>query len=125
MYRNLFLVNLNCLFLGVLASSEGVSTLPEKVKAVAEFHLPKTIYELRRFLSMINFHRQFLERAAHIQTPFHNLVKSNNKREKTPIDWTPDALENCQTVVANATLLANPKNDAIYGQFLVRLVLDK
>ncbi|GBN12659.1 Retrovirus-related Pol polyprotein from transposon opus [Araneus ventricosus] len=102
-------------FLGYLVHKEGISALLERVKDITEFPQPKTVYELRRFLAMVNFYHCFLARAAHLQTPLYNLVKSNKKCDKTPIHWTQDTLnafEACKTLLANAVLLAHPKNDA-------------
>ncbi|GBL90207.1 Retrovirus-related Pol polyprotein from transposon opus [Araneus ventricosus] len=84
-------------FLGVLVRKEYISPLPEKVKSVTEFPLPNTVYELRRYFSMIKFYHRFLPRVAYIQTPLYNLVKSKKERDKTPINWTQDTLDACKT----------------------------
>ncbi|GBN22007.1 hypothetical protein AVEN_175748-1 [Araneus ventricosus] len=100
-------------FSWIFSSLREYLSLPERVKAVTGLPQPKTVYELHRFLAMINFYHRFFPRAAHIQTPVFSLFKS--KRDKTPINWTQDTLgvfKAYKTLLANAALLAHPKNEA-------------
>ncbi|GBM47648.1 Transposon Ty3-I Gag-Pol polyprotein [Araneus ventricosus] len=53
--------------LGFQISSSGVSPLPDKVKVLIEYPLPKTVDELRRFLAMLKFYHRFLKDAAGVQ----------------------------------------------------------
>lgn len=102
-------------FLGYLVSAKGISPLPDKVKAISEYPLPKTVYELRRFLAMVNFYHRFIANAAKNQALLYDLVKSNKKKDKTPIEWTPEAQNAflvCKDTIANAAMLAHPKVDA-------------
>ncbi|GBM77662.1 Retrovirus-related Pol polyprotein from transposon opus [Araneus ventricosus] len=48
-------------FLGFQVSPGGVSPLPDRVRALTEYPLPKSVAELRRFLAMINFYHRFLK----------------------------------------------------------------
>ncbi|GBN13027.1 Retrovirus-related Pol polyprotein from transposon 297 [Araneus ventricosus] len=72
-------------FLGFQVSPGGVSPLPDRVKALTEYPLPKSVAELRRFLAMINFYHRFLKNAAGTQACLHDLVKGRIKKDKTPI----------------------------------------
>ena len=45
------------LFLGHIVSKEGISTCPEKVHAVQEWPIPKTINDLRSFLGFVGYYR--------------------------------------------------------------------
>ncbi|GBN53436.1 Retrovirus-related Pol polyprotein from transposon 297 [Araneus ventricosus] len=62
-------------FLGFHVSPGGVSPLPDRVKALTEYPLPKSVAELRSFLAMINFYRRFLKNAAGTQACSHDPVK--------------------------------------------------
>ena len=42
-------------FLGHHTDANGITPLPEKIKAIQEFPVPTTIRQLRRFIGMINF----------------------------------------------------------------------
>ncbi|GBN64971.1 Retrovirus-related Pol polyprotein from transposon 297 [Araneus ventricosus] len=47
-------------FLGFHVSPGGVCPLSDRVKALTEYSLPKSVEKLRRFLAMINFYHRFL-----------------------------------------------------------------
>ncbi|GBN28877.1 Transposon Ty3-G Gag-Pol polyprotein [Araneus ventricosus] len=76
-------------FLGFQIS--GVSPLPDKVKVLIEYPLPKTVDELRRFLAMLNFYHRFLKNAAGVQACLHDLVKGKAKKDKSVIAWSVEA----------------------------------
>lgn len=76
--------------------------MPEKVKVISEFALPKTVKELKRFLAMINFYKRFIPHAG------------NKKNDKIVIQWdeeTKAAFERCKGDLANASFLAHPASD--------------
>jgi hypothetical protein len=47
-------------FLGYKVSAEGTQPLEERVTQLQECQLPKTASQLRRFLGMLNYYRQFI-----------------------------------------------------------------
>lgn len=98
-------------FLGHEISAAGTKPLQEKVKAILDYPEPKTVFELKRFLGMLNFYRPFLQSAAETQGPLLTYLKGNKKKDKTEIVWTEatrDAFVNCKEKLANATLLVHP-----------------
>ena len=72
-------------FLGHLVTANGVRTDPEKIAAVAGWHRPDTLKELRRFLGFCAYYRRFCPGYAKIAAPLHALVAdlANQKRGKT------------------------------------------
>ena len=58
-------------FLGCTVSAEGARSLEEKVAAIYRFQRPVLVKDLRRFLGMLNFYRQFIPHADSIQAPLH------------------------------------------------------
>ena len=113
----LFAVN-TLSFLGYQVSAEGISPLQEKVDALLNYPLPKTVDELRRFLALLNFYHRFISHAAEKQALLHDLTKGKKKRDKTPIAWSEEAtkaFEACKESISQATLLAHPKADASYS----------
>ncbi|KAL2098255.1 hypothetical protein ACEWY4_007462 [Coilia grayii] len=48
-------------YLGHVISAEGVSTDPEKIRAVVEWKRPRTLTELRSFLGFASYYRRFVE----------------------------------------------------------------
>ncbi|GBO17011.1 Retrovirus-related Pol polyprotein from transposon opus [Araneus ventricosus] len=101
-------------FLGFQVSPGGVSPLPDRVKALTEYPLPKSVAELSRFLAMINFYYRFLKNAAGTQACLHDLVKGRMKKDKTPIIWTDEikeAFRECKELLKDAAMLAYHKHN--------------
>ncbi|KAL0153780.1 hypothetical protein M9458_050896, partial [Cirrhinus mrigala] len=61
-------------YLGHVISSEGVSTDPGKVEAVAQWPRPTNVSELRSFLGFASYYRRFVEGFAKLAAPLHRLV---------------------------------------------------
>lgn len=74
-------------FLGHRISKDGISPLPDRVRAVTEFKLPETVAELRRFLALMNVYKRFIRHATHVQLPLRKFIVGNKKNDKTRIVW--------------------------------------
>ena len=109
----------NVKFLGYEVSSRGIKPPQDKITAITAYPKPETIQDLRRFLGMVNFYRDSIPNAAHIQAPLNAYLHNSKKRDKTKIDWNKEAsqaFESCKVGIQNAALLAHPSpspNDAI------------
>ena len=72
------------LLMGRVVSDKGIEVNNENLKALQEWHLPKTVKQLTRFLVAANFYRQFvwIFRACHILLISYarSLVVSNGLR---------------------------------------------
>lgn len=98
-------------FLGYLVSSNGVLPLPERVKAVADFPLPVTVKDLRRFLALINGYKRFIPHASATQMELQELIPGNKKNDTREVCWTDTtriAFEKCKKSLSDATLLHYP-----------------
>ena len=71
-------------FLGHRVSSAGVRPLPDKVRAVKQFQLPKTVKSLQRFLGMLNFYHRFLPNIAEVLRPLTDALAGAPKQ----LFWT-------------------------------------
>lgn len=60
-------------YLGHVISSEGVSTDPEKIRAVAEWHRPQNLSELKSFLAFASFYLRSVRNFASVAGPLHAL----------------------------------------------------
>ena len=94
-------------FLGFVISQKGIEMDPEKVYAVLNWEVPKTIQDVQCFLGFANFYRRLREGYSRICTPLFNLLKMVDKDKETstvttnpdvpakqvankaPIQWTP------------------------------------
>jgi hypothetical protein len=72
-------------YLGHIVSPEGVTTDPEKLKAVREWPIPKNKHEIRSFLGLCTYYRRFI-------SVFANIAKSLTKptEQKQPFQWTSE-----------------------------------
>lgn len=106
-------------FLGYSLSADGIRPLTDKVKAVINYPLPETIWDLKRFLGMINFYRRFLPNAAKVQAPLHSIQKKNKKKDLTKIEWTlelKEAFEGCKKLLSDFVMLSHP---TLSGELMV------
>jgi hypothetical protein len=59
--RNVFFYQSRIHYLGHVISSEGITMEPTKVEAIIEFLTPTSILEVRRFMVLVGYYRQFVE----------------------------------------------------------------
>ena len=102
-------------FLGHIVSKEGISTCPEKVHAVQEWPIPKTINDLRSFLGFVGYYRKFIKGFSQIAKPLNSLLEGyvNNKRAKKvqTIPWQleqQEAFNALQQACMSAPILGYP-----------------
>ncbi len=68
---------------GLVISEEGVRPSPENVTKVEAYPRPNNTKELKRFLGMSNYYREFVPKYAEISEPLQEL-----ERKETPYVWT-------------------------------------
>jgi hypothetical protein len=91
-------------YLGHIVSPEGISTYPEKFKAVGEWPTPKDKHEIRSFLGLCMYYRRFISAFANIAKPLTRLTE-----EKQAFQWTPEveaAFQTLKGALCAAPLLA-------------------
>ncbi len=98
-------------FLGHLITSAGISPLPEKVRAVADFPRPDDKQSLLRFTGMLNFYHRFLPNIAHTLLPLTEATKGKSK----DITWTSEqqsSFDKAKSMLASAVMLHHPHPQA-------------
>ena len=79
-----------------MVSTEGVSTDPEKIKAVTEWPHPTTVTEVRSFLGIVSYHRRFILHFYKGAKPLLEGTPSQKKMFK--VCWGPEQQEAFETV---------------------------
>ncbi|XP_052728608.1 uncharacterized protein LOC128195371 [Vigna angularis] len=70
-------------FLGHIVSAGGISVDPAKVRAVLEWESPRSVTEVRSFVGLAGYYRQFIEGFSKIVAPLTQLT-----RKDQPFAWT-------------------------------------
>ena len=73
-------------FCGHLVNHEGVKIHPRNITAVQDWPIPKDVGELRSFLGLINYFRDFIPAFADIALPLTELLKETSLWVWTPLE---------------------------------------
>jgi hypothetical protein len=65
-------------YLGFELSYRGIETSPDKVKAVQNFPIPRSVKNVRSFLGLASFYRRLVPHFADIAKPLTQLTKDKN-----------------------------------------------
>ncbi|XP_043064101.1 uncharacterized protein LOC122320091 [Drosophila ficusphila] len=71
-------------YLGHIVGEGIIRTDPEKISAMADFPLPKSLRSLRSFLGMVGWYRKFISNFASVAAPLTDLLKPGKKFQMTP-----------------------------------------
>ena len=93
-------------YLGYKISEKGREPLDEKTEAVKSFESPKNTKQIKQFLGLTGYFRDFIEGYSDISTPLTALLKKN-----TPFKWTQeceDAFQLLKEKLISSPVLAFP-----------------
>lgn len=102
-------------FLGMVIDSSGIYPAPSKLEAIARMPRPQTVEELRTFLGMTGYLRQFVRGYSLISAPLTDLLRNKDfaskRARKLPIPWgdaEQSAFDTLRDELASPTVLAFP-----------------
>lgn len=93
-------------FLGHLITTEGVKPNPEKISAIQNYPIPKTVKQIKGFLGLLGYYRKFILDFAKITKPMTKCL-----RKGAVIQLTPEYLEcfeTCKNLLTSDPILAYP-----------------
>ena len=100
-------------YLRHVVGQEGVSTDPDKIKAVTEWPRPTTVTEVRSFLGFVSYYRRFIPNFSKVAKPLNTLLQNiegtSNQKKKFKVNWGPEqqeAFETLQKLCTEAPILA-------------------
>ena len=96
-------------FLGVVIGQGKIKMEKDKVAGVLNWPVPKTVKDVRKFLGLANYYRQFVKDFAKLARPLNNLTRKDEKWR-----WGEEqqkALKQLKTVFTSRPLLVAPNLD--------------
>ena len=99
-------------YLGHVVSRAGIAVLPKKIKAVAEWPVPKSTKEVHSFLGFVGYYRNHIKDFSKIAKPLTNLTQQN-----VPFHWSEEAgraFELLRERLITAPVLAFPRVNLPY-----------
>ena len=89
-------------YLEHVVSKEGISTDPDKIKAVTEWPKPTTVTEVRSFLGFVNYYRRFIPNFSKVARPLNKLLQNlkgmPSQKKRFKICWGREQQEAFQTL---------------------------
>ena len=84
-------------YLGHVVSEQGVSTDPDKIKAVTEWPQPTTVTKVRSFLGFVSYYRRFIPNFSKVAKPLNQLLQNlegtPSQKKKFKVHWGPESQE--------------------------------
>ena len=93
-------------FLGHVVSVKGVSTDPEKIRAIIDWPTPTCVKDVRSFLGMAGYYRRFIREFSTVARPMNKLLEKD-----VPFAWTEDVDGSFQVLkkaLSSAPILSFP-----------------
>ncbi|KAH8385738.1 hypothetical protein KR200_005277, partial [Drosophila serrata] len=93
-------------YFGHIVGEGIVRTDPEKISAMTDFPLPRSLKALRRFLGMVGWYRKFISNFAAVSAPLTDLLKPRQKFVMTPEG--EEAFTKLKEMLCSAPVLRSP-----------------
>jgi len=66
-------------FLGFIVTNKGIEMEPERIQAIVDWPLPRSVTDVRSFLGFAGFYRRFIKGYSKITVPLTDLLKGDGK----------------------------------------------
>ena len=94
-------------YVGRTLSKEGISMSTKKINSVLDFPKPQVNTQLRSFLGLANYFRNFVPNHSNVVAPLNQMVDHSAKKQKALV-WTPageEAFIKIRTLIADSPTL--------------------
>ena len=99
-------------FLGHVISERGVEVQEEKISVVRDWPVPRNITELRSFLGLCSYYRQFVKSFSDIAAPLHRL-----QQKDVPFIWAEEQqsfFSQLKEALTTAPVLGMPRENGVF-----------
>jgi hypothetical protein len=101
--------------LGNILSAKGIAVDPSKVKDILEWKPPTTVHQVRSFLGLAGYYRQFIPDFSKLVKPITSLLKNDTK-----FNWSSrcnEAFKQLKVLLTTAPILAQPDIEKSYDVY--------
>ena len=110
-------------YLGYTITANGTRTDEKKIEKIKQWSFPKSAEELRSWLGLCGYYRQFIKNYAQLVVPLEKMCKviwnKKKKRKETNIEWSlecQESFDKLKKALISAPVLACPTKE---GQFIL------
>ena len=94
-------------FLGFHVGKDGLRVNPSKIEVLKTWPKPKSLFEVRSFLGLLQFFRRFIPKFSEVAGPMTNLTMKDQDIEKWNEKYD-EAFEKLKEAITNAPILVLP-----------------
>ncbi|CAH8621454.1 unnamed protein product [Dicrocoelium dendriticum] len=97
-------------FLGHRVDCNGISPLPEKAQAIADYSMARSFKSLRRFLGIVNYYSRFIPDCSGLLQPLTDLLQGRSPKFEST-QGAIDAFDKIKHALSNATAPSHLRTD--------------
>ena len=92
-------------YLGFTTTGDGYCATNEKVKAICDYPLPKTIRQLMRFCGMVNFYHKSIPKCNSLLKPLYEILCNIKQKPKSTVIVWSEKQDKCFSLVEEALIM--------------------
>ena len=96
-------------YLGHLVTADGTKPDPGRVEAISKWKTPESTKELRSFVQLVNYYRQYIPNFAKTAAPLYNLMKKDTEFSMGPLEV--ESFNHLKTALTGEAILKRPNWD--------------